>query len=151
MLALTFQVGQERFALEVNHVAALVPRVPLRPAAGAPPWLAGVFVYRGTVVPVIDLHRFLGAGECPPHLSSRIILVLIPGADDGRLAGLLAGRVDSLLTIDTPAGQHTALPGCGELGPVVTDESGVIRLLDVERLLPESFRSSHTLAAEAPP
>jgi chemotaxis-related protein WspB len=40
----------------------VVPRVPLRAAVGGPPWLAGVFVCRGQVVPVIDLHRLMEAG-----------------------------------------------------------------------------------------
>jgi len=73
MLALTFQIGDERLALDVRHIREVVPRVQLRRVSGSPDWLAGVFVYRGDVVPVIDLHRLAGA-ECPPHLSSRIIL-----------------------------------------------------------------------------
>ena len=62
-------------ALDIRRVREVVPRVRLRPVSGAPEWLAGLFVYRGQAVPVLDLHRLAGAGECPPHLSSRIILV----------------------------------------------------------------------------
>ena len=57
MLALTFAAGGDRLALDIRRVAEVVPRVRLAPLAGAPAWLAGTFVYRGQVVPVIDLHR----------------------------------------------------------------------------------------------
>ena len=96
MLVLTFQIGDNRLALDVRRVREVVPRVRLRPVSGAPAWLAGVFVYRGRVVPVLDLHRLAGGGECPPHLSSRIILVPHGGQVAGgaeRLLGLLATQV----------------------------------------------------------
>src|SRR5262249_3006561 len=99
MLALTFEAGGERLALDARPVAGVVPRVPLRPGAGAPAWLAGVFVYRGWAVPVVDLHRLAGAGDCPAHLSSRIILVRRTGPAGEWLLGLLAARVDDVRTI----------------------------------------------------
>src|SRR4051812_37753377 len=117
MLALLFEAGGERLALEARSVAEVVPRVPLRPLAGAPQWLAGVFVYRGRVVPVVDLYRLAGAGDCPAHLSSRIILVR-RGA--GELLGLLAGRVDDVRDLD-PADavlDGFTAEGRADLGPV---------------------------------
>src|SRR6478609_9003906 len=98
MLCLTFQIGPHRLALDTRRVREVVPRVELRPQAGGPAWLGGVFVYRGIAVPVVDLHRLLDAGECPTHLSSRIILV--PHGDG--LVGLLAAHVADLREV-TPS------------------------------------------------
>jgi chemotaxis-related protein WspB len=142
MLALIFHIGADRLALDVRRVKEVVPRVRLRPLACGPPWLTGVFVYRGQVVPVLDLHRLVGAGDCPPHLSSRIILVPQPGGDGGRLLGLLAAQVADLQDLE-PGGQAlTRLTGADgpDLGPVLADREGVLRLLDLDRLLPESVR-----------
>jgi chemotaxis-related protein WspB len=139
MLVLTFHVGREPLALDIRRVREVVPRVRLQPVSGAPGWLAGVFVYRGQVIPVIDLHRLVGGAECPPHLSSRIILV--PHRDHGggeRLLGLLAAQVADLRDIE-PGGQPLASPadkGGIDLGPVVAAGPGVLRLLDPDRLLP---------------
>ena len=72
MLGLVFQVGPDKVAVDVRRVREVVPRVRLTAVHGAPPWIAGVFVYRGRVVPVVDLHALAGVGECPMHLSSRI-------------------------------------------------------------------------------
>ena len=139
MLVLTFQVGPEPLALDIRRVREVVPRVRLRPVSGAPDWLAGVFVYRGEVVPVLDLHRLAGGGECPLHLSSRIILVphSTPGGE--RLLGLLATQVADIREVpgeQPPA--SLAAEGRADLGPVVADGDGVLRLLALDRLLPDA-------------
>ena len=54
-LFLVFRIGSERYALQATEVAEVLPRLPLKPIAQAPHWVAGVFAYRGAVVPVIDL------------------------------------------------------------------------------------------------
>src|SRR5215470_3063684 len=124
MLVLTFQVGGDRLALDIQHVREVVPRVNLQRVAGGPPWLAGVFVYRGSIVPVVDLHRLVGAGECPPHLSSRIVLVPDPAAGQGRLVGLLAAQVDNLQEVTAPAMTSFSTSGHPDLGPVLAEGSG---------------------------
>jgi chemotaxis-related protein WspB len=150
MLVLTFQVGTERLALDTRRIEAVVPRVPLRTLAGCPPWLAGVFVYHGTIVPVVDLHRLVGAGECPPHLSSRIVVVSDPAAGEGRLVGLLAAQVDNLQEAKGSTSIGLTAPGRPDLGPVLADGTGVLRLVDLERLLPESARQLLAATQESP-
>jgi len=150
MLVLTFQVGSERLALDIQRIEAVVPRVPLRSVAGGPPWLAGVFVYHGAIVPVVDLHRLVGAGECPPHLSSRIVLVPDPAAGDGRLVGLLAAQVDNLQAMKAASSMGFAAPGRPDLGPVFADGTSVVRMIDLERLLPDTARRQLAVTQESP-
>ena len=157
MLVLTFQIGKDLVALDVRRVREVVPRVTLHQVAGAPHWLAGVFIYRGHVVPVIDLHRLIGVGECPTQLSTRIILVpqpstpttLISAGEKDRdevgeeqLLGLLATQVADIRELQLPTlaqGQLTA-PTWPDLGPVLVDGPEIIHLADLGRLLPESFQ-----------
>src|SRR5437868_11271606 len=153
MLALTFQVGPDRVAVDVRRVREVVPRVRLSPVSGAPDWLAGAFVYRGRVIPVIDLHRLAGAGECPPHLSSRIILVphTPPGGGE-RLLGLLATQVADIREVAADDAVLTGLAADGgvDLGPVVADGPGLVRLVNLDRLLPgAAWRQLLALPAEA--
>ena len=103
MQSLTFQVGDESVALDIRLVVEVVPHVRLRQPAGRPPWLAGLFVYRSQVVPVIDLFRLAGVGDCPTDLSSRIILVQMPGGDRQQYLGLLAARVANLRDVPESA------------------------------------------------
>src|SRR5262245_58458251 len=141
MLVLTFQVGGDRLALDVRRVREVVPRVQLQRVAGAPAWLAGLFVHRGQVVPVVDLHRLLGAGEGPQHLSSRIILVPSPagaaGAGPDPPVGLLAAQVAEVREV----GAATATAGFGQapLGRPVAEGGGILHLVDLERLLPAAL------------
>ncbi|MDB5313724.1 MAG: chemotaxis protein CheW [Gemmataceae bacterium] len=143
MLALTFQVGTDRVAIDVRRVREVVPRVQLTPSSGRPAWVAGVFVYRGRVVPVVDLHRLIGAGECPPHLSSRIIIVPFPAGSD-ELVGLLATQVADIRDLPVPPASTLAEPLTG-LGPPMADGTAVLRILDPDRLL-----SAADLALVAP-
>ena len=136
MLALIFQAGRDKVAVAVRRVREVVPRVRLSPVNGGPSWIAGVFVYRGRVVPVVDLHRLTGAGECPPHLSSRIILFPYPLDVPESLIGLLATQVAEIREIRPglvqPLPSEAGNPG---LGPALPDGAGILRLLDPDWLL----------------
>jgi len=97
MLLLTFTIDGNRHAIEASRVTELVPRVPLRPAPLAPPFLAGLLAYRGRVVPIIDMGMLLGKQRCRDQLATRIILV-----DCGTSAG--SGSVASLHQASSPSG-----------------------------------------------
>ncbi|MES1213023.1 MAG: chemotaxis protein CheW [Singulisphaera sp.] len=142
MLALTFQIENTRLALDVRRISRVVPRVPLERPAGSPDWLAGVFVYEQAVVPVVDVHRLLGAGDCPHELSSRIILVPWPRAaagDQGWL-GLLAARVSEIRDVPAPPSDEQSVSDRPELGPAIVDRDEILRVVDLERLLPPEVR-----------
>jgi chemotaxis signal transduction protein len=83
------------------------------------------------VVPVVDFYRLAGAGDCPAHLSSRIILVPFPEGSE-RLVGLLATQVADIRRLPEPAEGPEAAHG---LGPPMADGTSVIRVLNVDRLL----------------
>ena len=144
MFVLTFQIGHDRLALDIKRVREVVPRVRLERAAGSPAWLAGLFVYRGRVVPVVDLHQLLGAGECPPHLASRIILAPLHRPDGQEmLLGLLAAQVADIR--DVNPGQATLpglqTPGQPGLGGSIVEDGRILHLLDLDHLLPEPVRN----------
>jgi chemotaxis-related protein WspB len=146
MLALTFQIHHDRIALDVRRISRVVPWVPLDRPQGSPAWLAGVFVYSQSVVPVIDLHRLLGAGECPPQLSSRIILVpWSRGAEAQGWLGLLAAHVSEIrdVALTDVAATSTTNAAAGtepDLGRIVLDQGQVLRILDLDRLITPSVR-----------
>jgi chemotaxis-related protein WspB len=147
MLVLTFQIGSDRLALDVRRVREVVPRVRLQQVTGSPSWLVGVFIYRGNVVPVIDLHRLIGVEDYAHHLSTRIILV--PHAVEGqeRLVGLLAAQVADIREMAAPPKQNSRFvkTEAPDLGSVVVDGREIIHLVDLDRLLPDSYQHHLTL------
>lgn len=131
MLHITFQIGGQKLALDVQRVREVVPRVPLQRPPQAPDWLAGSFVFRGRIVPVVDLHRLAKAGECPEHLSSRIILVNHP-RDGEEMVGMLAAQVVDVRDIRMEEGEAST----------ITKDGAILHLVNLDQLLPapESIR-----------
>ena len=152
MLALMFQVGTNHLALDVGRVREIVPYVRLQLVVRGPAWLAGVFIYRGQVVPVVDLHRLLGAGECPVHLSTRIILVPHRVRGQEQLVGLLAAKVAEVREMPTASATPHGLGAADrlDLGPVLVDGQEIIRLVELDRLLPELPEQELALVAKEP-
>ena len=108
-----------------------------------PPYVPGVFSYRGTIVPVVDLSALLNGQPCRPLLSTRIILVDYVGADrTHHILGLLAERVTETVSCDeedfhSPGIDSEDLPF---LSDMVLTKSGMIQKVELEGLLPESLQ-----------
>lgn len=143
MLFVIFHVGDDRYAVEGREVIEIVPLVPLKVLPHAPREVAGLFNYRGMVVPVIDLCAMIGEASCRKILSSRILLVSFP-ASDGTLhpLGLLAERVVETMTVSKsdllPMGID--LEDSPYLGKLICREGRVIQCVRIEHLLPDSVR-----------
>ena len=133
MLALAFHVGKDRFALRCADVVEVVPRVELRAIPHAPPYIPGMFTYRGVVVPVLDLSLLMWSRPCDDKMSSRVVLV----SHRGKLVGLLAERVTDAVVLDpgaaAPPGLEVAdAPYLGEV--YFTDDQKMIQLVRIDQL-----------------
>src|SRR5688572_5758867 len=93
MLFLVFQLGADRFALDVATVAEVLPLVTIRPMPQAPLGVAGILNYRGAPVPVIDLSQLTMGRPAARRLNTRIVLVHYPDRHGApRLLGLIAEK-----------------------------------------------------------
>lgn len=138
MLLLVFQLGSNRFALDAQSIVEVAPYVKLEPIAHAPNYMAGLFDYRGELVPVIDLCRMVQDQACNRHMTSRIMLVQYPLPwGEYRPLGLLAEQVTETIKLDrddfASAGVH--IEDAPYLGDIARDEQGMIHLLCPEQLL----------------
>jgi chemotaxis-related protein WspB len=141
MLLIVFEAGAERFGLDVSRVREVLPVPTLRPLPSAPEYVAGLFDYHGTLVPVIDLSRLLMGQPARLLLSTRIVLVEY---GETHLLGLLAERATETVSCREedclPAG--VTVTGAPYLGPILNDKDGMIQRVTVEELLPESVRET---------
>lgn len=145
MLLLQFQAGKDRYGMDVSRVIEVIPMVVFRSLPHTDPAVAGLFNYRGTMVPVIDLTVLLDGAVSRPLFSTRVILVNYPGRDgEHHILGLLAERVTETVFCTEedllPAG--IAVAGAPYLGDLFVHTGEMIQRVAIERLLPSSLQES---------
>lgn len=151
MLFLLFQIKDERYCLEASRVVEVAPMVTFRTIPHTPPYVSGVFSYRGTIVPVIDLSTLLGGEPARPLLSTRIILVDHVGRDSSHhTLGLLAEHVTETISrkeedFRPPGIEAEDLPFLK--GMAFTD-GGMVQRVELEGMLPESLQEHLFSTAE---
>ncbi|MFY0730346.1 chemotaxis protein CheW [Pseudomonas sp. NFX15] len=144
-LFLVFRIGSERYALQAIEVAEVLPRLPLKPIAHAPAWVAGVLAHRGVVVPVIDVSALTFGTPAQARTSTRLVLVSYrpqPTAET-QLLGLILEQATDTLRCDPADFQPYGLDNrqTPYLGPVRKDEQGLLQWLRVSDLLDDQVRA----------
>ncbi len=145
MLLLLFHIAHERYGLKAGQVVEVAPLVCLKTIPQTPDYIAGLFDYRGQPVPVIDLCRLVSKQTCKVCMTTRIIIVNY-GSDNGRkqILGLLAEQVTETVKHD-PAALITpdiSITEASWLGELVKDGEGMLRLIEIDGLLPKTLQTS---------
>lgn len=140
MLFLLFQAGDKNYAVEAKRVQEIIPCVQLLTCPGAPDYIAGLFNYRGTVVPVVDFCRLVAGPPSRSRLSTRILLTPYAGAHSGkgRFLGLMVETLIETLEKNSEDFSQAGLATNATpfLGSIHCDGKRLIQKVDLERLLP---------------
>ena len=143
MLFLVFQLGKDRYALDTAQVVEVLPLVLHKQLPHAPKGVAGAFTYRGATVPLLDLSEMALVRRARVLMSTRIIVVSYRAEDGGsHLLGLLAESATETLQrrAEDFAEAGVAVDEAPYLGPVTTDDRGIIQRVEIQRLLPVEIR-----------
>ena len=132
-LFLVFYIGDERFALPATDVVEVLPRLPLKPLAHTPIWVAGVFSHRGQMVPVIDISAVTFGQASVARTSTRLVLVNYRG----HVLGLMLEQASDTVRCDPAEFQPYGVDNhdAPYLGPVRKDHLGLLQWLSVDDLL----------------
>lgn len=144
MLMLLFQLGDNRYTVPVADVVEVTPNVQLDFIDRAPAYVSGIFNYRGTHVPVIDLCQLIQQRPCAPLFTTRIVLVNFPSADGNtRLLGLLGERITETVNIDPGeiSGTGLNMSDAPYLGQATHSERGLIQHMNIRDLLPVELQA----------
>lgn len=117
---LGFLVGGVRLVSKLGDVSELMPMPRMTSLPGVKPWLLGIANVRGRLVPVIDLHVFLGLPATLPTHQWRVLLV---EAGD-RVTGLV---VEQSLGIQHFAPQTREAAETMDLGVLAPFVDGIFR------------------------
>jgi chemotaxis-related protein WspB len=144
MLFLTFQLAEDRYAIESEQVIEVLPLINLKRIPHTPTGLAGLFNYHGESVPLIDLAELTLGTPSRKWMSTRIIVVKYGDSSSGaHVLGLLAEQATQTVRrnqeeFKDSGARTTAAP---YLGAIAIDASGILQRVDINHLLPQSLRS----------
>jgi len=144
-LFLLFRIGDERYALEAVEIAEVLPRLQLKAIAHAPRWVAGVFVHRAVMIPVIDLAALTFGESAQVRTSTRLVLVhyRVSAEKPAQLLGLIIEQATDTLRCKPSEFKEYGLDNdkfAPYLGPVREDASGLVQWVRVQDLLTEPVR-----------
>ncbi len=139
----TFRVGTELFAIDVQHVEQVLRYQPARRMPRLPTWIDGILEYQGRVVPMIDLRKHFEVSVDVGNIQqARLLLLNIEGA-------WCAVAVDQVLDVrpydlapesDAP---RAMVPHAGALYAGVAKRRDVlVAIIDVAHLFSAAERSS---------
>ncbi len=133
MLILVFYIDNQRYAIETKSITEIVPLIQLTKLHQVPEYVAGMFNYRGAIVPVIDLSMMIQGTVSPDYFSTRIIII---NFNNDKFLGLMATKVTDTMNIEL--NQLILPPITGEkisyLGEVINDQQGMIQYLNLPNL-----------------
>ncbi|MFK0086581.1 chemotaxis protein CheW [Pseudomonas sp. NPDC090755] len=144
-LYLLFKIAEQRFALDAHEVAEVLPRLPLKPIAQTPAWVAGVLAHRAALIPVIDVGALSFGVPAPVRTSTRLVLVhyrVDPSRPD-LLLGLILEQATQTLRCQPDEFQPYGLDNqqAPYLGPVREDAEGLVQRISVQDLLSDEVRT----------
>lgn len=136
----TFRLGGELFAAEVQNVERVLKYVPPRTLPNMPDWVDGVIEYQQKVVPLVDLRRRF---SLPPLADQEGVRTLIVSSG-GEWVGLVVDAVDEVGTfnpaeLQAPPAFFRGLAG-EYLRGLLRQRDRLVILLDVDRLLSATER-----------
>jgi chemotaxis-related protein WspB len=140
---LVFELDGGRFALSASQILEVLPFVTVRPVPQAPHGVAGICEFRGAPVPVVDVSLVVLGRPAPRHLSTRIVIVRSSDhSGSTRLLALIAEKATATITRDPADFVDSGIANdrATYLGPVASDERGMIQWIDATRLLPPQVR-----------
>jgi purine-binding chemotaxis protein CheW len=91
-----FELCNEHFGIDIASVEGIVKLQEITKIPQAPAYMEGITNHRGSVLPVIDLHKRFGMETCEKSNETRIVV-----ANVGNLKiGMIVSSVSEVLTID---------------------------------------------------
>ena len=133
-LGLIWRAGGLLFSTDVVLLHEVLAPVACTPAPSVPEWVRGLFVYRGQLIPLVDVAALLGRATTGGDLMSNRVLVVrsnpLDGSQNESTIGLWVEGVVELARIDFDApGGHPGFAGevSRLLGPLAQTEFGLVQ------------------------
>ncbi len=146
--ALSFELGEEWYAIELKYLLEMRQATPLRRLPGVVPHLAGVMNLRGELLPVVDLRPILGLVKT--EIGSIAPAVLVLAFQGGKLAAAV-DRARDILSFPARELKPPPVSLDPERGAFIRGEylvaGRLLSVLDMEKILTDARFAADTREA----
>ncbi len=97
---ITFKLGNELFAINVEQVREVLEVSPITKVPTAPDYMLGVVNVRGKAIPVVDLRLRFGLPQVQQTLSTRVIVMELSIEGEVTVLGGMADSVHEVIELD---------------------------------------------------
>jgi purine-binding chemotaxis protein CheW len=137
----TFQLGSEKYGIDIMQVKEIVDYEEIRTIPNAPVYVEGIYNLRGDIIPIISLHRRFHLSR-PEDIDQDSLLIL--GIGEMEL-GIIIDRILRVISVKSgevqPPPQMLSGIGAEYIQGVVHRDDGYLIILDSHRLFdPEELR-----------
>jgi purine-binding chemotaxis protein CheW len=137
---LTFRLGTENYGIDILKAQEIRGWEPPTCIANAPPFIKGVINLRGVIVPILDLRVKFRLPET--NYDEFTVVIILDVAS--RIVGVVVDSVSDVLSLNpasvraTPEFASATFDAKYIAGLVDTEESGLLIILDIEKLMTSS-------------
>lgn len=137
---LTFQLGDESYAIPVLKVREIIRLTRIRSVPGLPGHVRGVINLRGRIIPVMDLRVRFGLGSAEATEQNCIVVAQVTTQQGKALAmGLIVDAVEEVVNIAAADIEETPEFGCSAATDyllAMAKIKGVVKaMLDLDRVI----------------
>jgi purine-binding chemotaxis protein CheW len=146
----TFFIGKERYGIDIMEVKEIVGRRDIRPIPYVPPYVAGILNLRGSIFPVIDLHKRFHLEDAEMSEDDELLSGFIIIEVNGKHIGVIIDRVARVVSVSPNAVQlpPQVISGIGAeyIQGVVNDDGEYLIILNIKKLFdPKELKSLEKL------
>jgi purine-binding chemotaxis protein CheW len=138
---LTFNLGEETFALEATLVREILDLLPETRVPGAAPLLGSVVNFRGKIIPIADLRLAFAMPAAEATVDSRIVVIETEAEGETFQIGIRTDKVHEVATLQRDASEEPPAVGLrwrrDFVRELVRRQDGVVVLPDLAAI----FRS----------
>lgn len=141
----TFQLGQEHYGIDIMEVREIVKMQEVRDIPNAPSFVEGIFNLRGTIIPIINLHKRFHIKKADLNDDEQLLSGFIILRIDDMELGVIIDKVLRVVTIDANQIQQPPqmISGIGAeyIQGVYNEQDNYLIIVDVKKLFnPKEFQ-----------
>lgn len=131
-----FTLGKEEFGVPIHKVNSIEKMQVITPLPQMPKYMKGVMNLRESVIPVVDLRRYLTGEEIEQKEETRIIVA----EDEGKSIGFIVDKATEVIDIHDELVEELTIKSSdrNHLIKIAKLERGILILLDISKLLNEA-------------